>query len=312
MPTRALSVPTKPTQPARIATGPPRKTALRRRLAPQGKECTFYTSPRNRGKRRRQTAWGSPSSFARSAFAARASFARLPIVRTRVRRGPSESTRPPGRGTSEGAGDRGVGSETTGVVVDQHGRDRHQHETRRRDPHAAGDTDEQQRAEPDQEAHGGNLDPSRTMRVEVRPGDLLDEAGVLLREPPLDLLEDPLLVLVQGHRGPPATGRADPSIIGRALPETVVAHALGRGAPPASPPRPRTDARCGRRSARRLPNARCVATRAAPRPPRRGHRPGPRAAGSFGARPGAPRTAPRPSGTGRRRDRSGRPACATA
>src|SRR5918995_767917 len=209
MPTRALSVPTKPTQPARIATGPPRKTALRRRLAPQGKECTFYTSPRNRGKRRRQTAWGSPSPFARSAFAARASFARLPIVRTRVRRGPSESTRPPGRGTSEGAGDRGVGSETTGVVVDQHGRDRHQHETRRRDPHAAGDTDEQQRAEPDQEAHGGDLDPSRTVRVEVRPGDLLDEAGGLLREPSLDLLEEPLLVLVQGHRGPPATRRAD-------------------------------------------------------------------------------------------------------
>jgi hypothetical protein len=41
------------------------------------------------------------------------------------------------------------------------------------------------------------------MRVQVRPADLFHECRVVLGEASLDLVEDPLLVIVERHPVPP-------------------------------------------------------------------------------------------------------------
>ena len=64
------------------------------------------------------------------------------------------------------------------------------------------DDEQQHQQQPDEERERGQPDPPGQMGVEVGPADLFDQARILLREALLDLLEDPLFVLAEGHPFP--------------------------------------------------------------------------------------------------------------
>ena len=170
-------------------------------------------------------------------------------------------------------------------------------------PDEEGDEESEEREE---ESERREPDAPGQMRIEIGATDLLDERRVVLGEPALDLVEDPLLVIVQWHRGSPGDGggplrsdyREPPANGGRPAHESW--SGPGRSTSPAWPRRARTGARSGPTCARHPPidlrrsSASCSAP-AASRPlawtpsSRIRRRP-----------PGGPGRAPRPRGRGRR------------
>ena len=71
------------------------------------------------------------------------------------------------------------------------------HEAERSDPRRDDEQQDQQQAE--EEPERGHPDATGEMGVEVGPADLFDQTRILPREAFLDLLEDPLFVLAEGH-----------------------------------------------------------------------------------------------------------------
>ena len=59
-----------------------------------------------------------------------------------------------------------------------------------------GHDEEQQEHEPEDERQSGEPDSARDVRVEVGASNLLDELRVFFGKPALDLVEDPLFVIV--------------------------------------------------------------------------------------------------------------------
>src|SRR5437870_13659737 len=84
------------------------------------------------------------------------------------------------------------------VLIDHQRRHQHEDEARQAEPHTPDDQWEQ--GETDDEAGDPPADPPERVAGQGCLRDRLDEARVLLGQPPLDLFEDALLMFGERHR----------------------------------------------------------------------------------------------------------------
>jgi len=90
-----------------------------------------------------------------------------------------------------------VSGELSKITRDEQRRRHHHHEPAHGDPDLDGRRQDEN--ETQDESERSDSDASSEMRVEIGAGHLIDELGIVLREPAFDLVQDLLFVIRKGH-----------------------------------------------------------------------------------------------------------------